>query len=659
VAYVHKQKQIKNKINYLNNQIKNYQKQLNQLLADNNRLLCYGTTLSQNLRKHAAAPKIPNQRHPHTKYQQYPRIKLKMLDPQLKELKQKYDPDGSNPEWINDLTLDQLNCNCPHRIKFEKIFDKDNSAIDAMVWTACKHTTLAAAKRQMKSAPLPAEDVAEHFVQYSKNLIDKEVGEQLQHFQYSVVDWYNHLHTTKQKAIEPVIKYYSGQRYSLSKKELSNIQNKFYTGILKEEVQETNGKPRMVCSVPQSTKYIMGPVTWHLEEIFQDNFKGYCGGKNLTQMSHMINDYLNQGFTKVVEGDGSSFDNTQDVSLKAVDRYIYSRVRQNIYHVPKEDFDEVSQALYKVMDIQYLEGKKKRPILRYKILGTVFSGDCDTTLMNTIRMALYNRYVNDMAGLKYGVDYVCFSKGDDFTVMYKPYVSNTLITRAYYRYFLPPVDDPSRPNTQIYGLGQVLKFLKFGDATTIDFCSLQAWWTDPSETQIYLTRNFNKFLKLSVYSRKTKTYSINELCQYLEDQALALDINYQGIKCLTILTNYYRELITRLRHQYMNIKQPVQHSIKIKLAQQQLKMELTRQQLRPIYNYLEQLEIQNETEVGHRHTQIKQLTRDYWEYMQTIEKTHTETLTQEQAEYVSQQISQGLFMEYIKSIYDVRHKIKV
>jgi hypothetical protein len=127
-------------------------------------------------------------------------------------------------------------------------------------------------------------------------------------------------------------------------------------------------------------------------------------------MTDMVNEYRKLGFTQVYEGDGSAFDNTQDVSLKQLDRNIYQMIESSIYHVPKKEFHKISQALYKTMDIEYIEKGKKKPLMSYKILGTVFSGDCDTTLMNTTRMAMYNRYVNDKAGLVFGKDYVCFSK---------------------------------------------------------------------------------------------------------------------------------------------------------------------------------------------------------------------------------------------------------
>jgi len=639
--------------NNINNQPQTYYK--NIITAPNCfTILHEGTTLNDNLRKHAAAPKIPNYPHPHPRYSELPRIKLKMLDPQLRQLEQQLNPvdeygQQANPEWFNDLTLDMIDCTCPHKIKFEQLFDKEQQDQEAMVWTACKHTTIAAAKRQMKAAPTPDPDVADDFVKHSMQIIEHEIGPQLHHFGYSVKDWMEHLDSTKQKALQPVLDYYKGNTLNISPKDLHNIKHGHYTGILKEELQPPDGKPRMVCSVPQRTKYIMGPVTWALEEIAQDGLRGYCGGMNLTQMAEKINHYLALGFTQVYEGDGSAFDNTQDVSLKQLDRNIYKIVSDKVYHVPKQHFDKVTQALYKTMDIEYIDGNKKRPLLRYKILGTVFSGDCDTTLMNTIRMAMYNRYVNDKAGLVFGRDYICFSKGDDFTLMYKPYVTKEFINQAYYRYFLKAVPDPKDHKASTYGLGQVLKFLEGGDASIIKFCSLRAWFTDISETKIYLTRDIKKFMTLSKYSRKTKNYTVIQKIIYLHDIAYSLRRTYKGIRFFENIANHYDQLAER----YMQ-----DTTIPIKLINMVKQRDARHYQEKcktndVAYNpdYFAKLESDNKENVKHRHNQVR-IIGDYWEAMQRYEKIHTDELDERTAEYISKLIENEISVSVIKSMYD-------
>jgi len=615
-------------------------------LYQQQQLLYLGTTLNQNLLKHANAPAIPTEKHPHPKYP-YQRIKITTHDPELQHL-MKQTQLKTPSEQISAISPELLTCHCPNQIKFVKILDTQiHDENEAMVWTACRHTTFAAAKRQMKAAPTPEPTVADDFVQHSMNIIKTEIGDELKNFKYSVKDWYNHLNMKKKKELKPVMDYYNRDKtYHLQPKIIKNILNKHYTGILKEELQPTDGKPRMVCSIPQSTKYIMGPITWQMEEIFQDKLQGYCGGQNLEEMAEKINHYLAEGFTKVVEGDGSAFDNTQDVSLKELDRQIYQIITPNVYHVPKEDFVEVSQALYKTMDIEYIDKqtKKKKNLLTYTILGTVFSGDCDTTLMNTTRMAMYNRYVNDKAGLVFGKDYICFAKGDDFTVMYKPYVTDEFITRAYYKYFLKANPDTTKPDTRIYGLGQVLKMLEFGDASTLSFCSLRAFFTDPTETKIYLTRDPKKFINLSKYSRKAKNKTLEYVYDYLIAQAEALEANYPKITYFLYMANLYRKQAQYLKNKF-NLKQSGHYKQQLyKLILKEMNQPLDEDEM--FFDKLEQ--IYKDT-VTHRKQQFKILT-NYWDTMKLIEKRQTTQLTQQQADYINLQINAEFMIEYLKSM---------
>lgn len=54
-----------------------------------------------------------------------------------------------------------------------------------------------------------------------------------------------------------------------------------------------------------------------------------------------------------------------------------------------------------------------------EVIGKTFSGSPDTTLMNTIRMVMYNRYVNEfMTDLIPDVHYKLWVKGDDVVCFY-------------------------------------------------------------------------------------------------------------------------------------------------------------------------------------------------------------------------------------------------
>jgi hypothetical protein len=604
----------------------------------------------------------------------FPRLLIQIKDQQLKCLAQQTHPEvyqyvHSLPrhlqkytDTINDIVVAQIQDNKPKKIGFEKILNPINDPIEpqAMMYGKNKQTLFAAAKRQIKTAPLPSSTMSTEFVEFCKQKIEEDIGEDLNNFGYNEAQWFSHLPAQKQKAITPIRTYFRNPEiFNLiySDKDKAKILDEDYEAIVKAEIQPTDGKPRMVCSIPQRTKYAMGPITWQLEELCAKKLRGYCGGKNLTQMAEDINYYYNQGFTKVVEGDGSAFDNSQDVTLKAIDRYIYDRVLEKVYHVPKNEFFRQSHKYYKTMNVKYTDNDKKITYLRYKVLGTVFSGDADTTLANTIRMAMYNRFTNEQAGLRYGIDYVCFSKGDDFTVLYKPYVSDAFIDNAYKTHFLPkPEGKYDLCDTRIQFLGQICKFLDKGGPTSLKFCSLRAWYKNPFSDEITLTRDPSKLFSLSQYAIKTKTYRPAQRVAYHLSQAMAYEASYQGIEIFDImrLSHLYEAL--KIYEVYKNQKkfQMVFHKEYDRLLKQKQREEnydfgcgdKMNKKLADIY------ELQNRDQVEDL------IYSDYWANMQMRYNIRTEINSKEELKYINDQINAEFDTEELKSQLGLLGKIK-
>lgn len=514
------------------------------------------------------------------------------------------------------------------KILFERILNTQDTTTTAMGWGNCHHTIFAAAKRQLRSAPMPSKVVADEFLQFSKNFINKYIGEDLKHFGYSYADWFNHLPKRKQDNMIKIQKALNQiHTTDMTTRELLELFSMHYQAICKVEIQELDGKPRMVCSIPDLIKYVMGPITWHLEELMADKFPGYCGGKNLTEMEDEINELIDKGFDKVVEGDGSAFDNTQDISLKRVDHYLYEQVENSVYHVPLWLFKMISHLYYKIMDVNVVENKKVRTIMTYHVLGTVFSGDCDTTLANTMRMALYNHFTCYKAGLQLNRDYYLFSKGDDFSVLFRSKISNAIIQQAYDNTFLhkyqPTQEQPTDQRSE--KLGQICKFLEIGQPNSFKFCSLRSWYKD-DYGHITLTRNPAKLYTLSQYSRKTKTMTLQQRYNYLLDQAQALTTAYKGIKIFDTMANIYNLKAKQIR-QYTN------EPLRRKTVQGDKRINI----LTNVPEYTNNINIEQFYEIKHRKKQTK-INDDYWETMKYIENKTTRLLTPNQANIVNQQI---------------------
>lgn len=599
----------------------------------------------------------------------FPRLLLNIKDKQLLELSKIKHPEVYEfndlmrlprelKPWcttINDIKVSEIIDETPRKIGFEKILGTKihDEFKDVMMYGKNKQTLFAAAKRQVKTAPCPDSKTSTDFNKYAADIIEKEIGSHLDSFGYSYNQWYNHLPSSKQQLITPIHNYYNHkEKLDLTESQINNLKTLHYEAIVKAELQPSDGKPRMVCSIPQRIKYTMGPITWQLEEICAKHLKGYCGGKNLSEMANDIHKYLEMGFTKVVEGDGSAFDNSQDITLKAIDRYIYNRIKDKVYHVPKEEFELISNLHYKTMDVKYIINNKKHTYMSYKVLGTVFSGDCDTTLANTIRMALYNRYANDKAGLKYGEDYIVFSKGDDFSVLYKPSVSTDLIKSIYNTYFLSkPEGIYEICDTRVRALGQICKFLEFGAPNSFKFCSLRSWYKDPNNIEdIMLTRNPAKLYTISQYAIKTKNMTPMGRVKYLQQQAIDLETNYPNLEIFQIMAHAYREHALQIATYYKDkkAKSIMNYYEKLRKSKQRLtkNYQFTDD---PIINRI----LNSLYDIKEREKVDDLIYNDYWDNVKQREQQITDTLTKEQAEYINQQINAEFDTEELKSLVGV------
>lgn len=598
-----------------------------------------------------------NEEYPNTHVIKYPKLLMRINDEQIQRLAlglKEQDLIHSdfykmNNNYIAELphfdNIDcaDIECDCKFRGEsdYEQIYGQENNTQNETVilYRTCKRTIFAAAKRQIKSAPVPDPIVAADFISFGKNKIDHYLGESLKDFGYSYNQWFNHLNAEKQRNMlliqEKFKQFPTDFKEAMKDKEFRKLFH--YEGICKKELQNFDGKPRMVCKIPDLVKYVMGPVCWKLEEIFTDELPCYCGGMNLTEMQDKINKYIDEGFTLVAEGDGSAFDNTQDVMLKELDRYVYQQVADKVYHVPKELFLYCAMQYYKIMDIVNVDPiiKKRKTLMTYAVLGTVFSGDCDTTLMNTMRMGLYNWYTNEKNGMEFHKDYICFSKGDDFTVMYHFTYDNDfgryMIDRAYKKYWLskykPKPGEVEYDNRQ-YGLGQILKFIEFGQPNSIHFCSLRAWYLNQYDSHIYLTRNPEKFYGLGKFSRKLRSKNDREAVNYIIDQAIALKANYAGINFFEIIIQNYLQSAYEMSQSNFNT-----------ILKQRISIAKDRRQTLPleIDDFDSECLLFNKTP---RHNDFKiKVNESYWGSQQRAERAQLYKPTKQQLQYINSQIN--------------------
>lgn len=382
---------------------------------------------------------------------------------------------------------------------------------ECIFYEACEANLYSAIKRQCIAVTQPDQNMVKLFFKWFEAVFDEEIVPILENFDYCEKKWYNQLTATQQAEIDKADCFYK-QHYAtdLLKKRNYGMFCKREKQIVDDECK--NPKNRCICAPNAEYKFVMGPVVASLDYIFR-KFKGYCAGKNWTELETAMNELKLKGLDKVVEGDGSGFDRTQTHELKDVERTIYRWLAHNgkIHHVPEDVFLHHVNIEYRTIYPSHAENHNGiRHLKEYgsvAIRGTVFSGDCDTTFGNSLRMALYNRFTIEKV---LGIDkdgYDLWAKGDDFAV-FLPDIPDRKIVEAYEVTF-------SRKKTGIHGLGQILKFLKIGSFETMDFCSTETFRCESCKSY-KMIRQLSRFVTMNPWSHTVVSLSRDEQDHYLE-----------------------------------------------------------------------------------------------------------------------------------------------
>lgn len=455
----------------------------------------------------------------------------------------------SNIVVLRQTKIIDIPCTCAKKFMFKQVLPVGQNTGNVMCYTSCLRTLFAAFKRQLKAVPRPDPQVTDDFIQFSKKFIDKYIRPHIHEFDYSFSDWMNHLKANKQKSINSVL--------DDIKKNGLNIKNVIFGLFCKIEEQQEGGKNRAIANVDAKIKYVMGPICWSLEAFFTKYFPGYCGNKSATDLENYLNQQYAAGYTTSAQGDGSGFDLSQHPEMKQIDKYIYQMLIDNrkIWHVPEDIFEKVVMADYRAIQAKYISKNGILFPFSSIIPGTVFSGSSDTTLMNTVRMALYNHYTLYKAGLFFEKDntasqYSLLAKGDDFMILTYSHLIPA-VERSYLKLWSSkPKDKSFEANYQNKGIGQILKFLKVGDYGSLDFCSnsvIQYYYK--GKIKFKIMRRPERMIELSHYNRKAATYNAINLKQYYLDMAEIIEITC-GYK------PFYRNYIDAYRYYASKLKVP-------------------------------------------------------------------------------------------------------
>lgn len=451
----------------------------------------------------------------------------------------------ANRYTLATTRIEEIPCTCrgEEQDALHQLLPTGANTPEIICYNSCDRTLFAAFKRQMMRVYEPDPQIVEDFQKYTTDYFDKYVEPVLRSFDYSYSQWFNRLPRNKQDAMVQAESEIAEKGYP----ELCE-----YGLFCKREKQEAGGKNRAIANIEPAIKYIMGPVCWALEDCADKYFPGYCGKKSWDDLENLFQQYYAEGFTYVLQGDGSAFDTCQHYELKLIDRLIYQYLARNhkIWHVNPEDFERLACSEYRELNAKTFGAGGVRRLGSATIRGTVFSGASDTTLMNTLRMALYNLYTLERLGLKYGVDFKLLAKGDDFIIFSRvPKLNGCDFESLYLRTWRPkPKHMVTNFDDNKGTLGMILKFLNVGDYDTIDFCSVTCI-PYANHTKFKLARKPNRMDPLAHYSRATLKLQGKPglIKQYLLDQAMALEISHGSMPFYREYAKAYRVTAARIK----------------------------------------------------------------------------------------------------------------
>jgi len=462
------------------------------------------------------------------------------------------------------ISFDGENAKCSCIKKKMLVQLADTKYKDPIIYNDCFINILSAIRRLCQKMINPDPEVLIKFKNWFDRIFKDEIEEILNSFDYCPNQWFNGLSKEKQN---DVIQYLNNE------KGLMLTQHHYsYSMFVKMEKQITDGinsdKTRCIAAPHAYLKYAMGPITSRLETLFKTNFKGYKIGDNWEDWENNYKKYESMGLDKTFQLDGSGFDNTQHQKLKnIVDHKIYNYIRNNIHHISLEEYDKLFFSKRRTINLKQGYGNKSVYLGNLEIEGRTFSGSPDTSLMNTIRMICYNRFVvEEIMNCK---EYELMVKGDDTVIFFRPNVNNDFIIKCFDKVFLE-----KKLNGTVYnhGLGQIAKFYKIGDISDIDFCSTH---TVPIKNGYKIVRQFYKMIVNDVWSDSGNSYNSRQLHTLVEDFVVSSKVWTKG-----------SELLERF---YQNMLKPWSDYSKEPLSKNKPKSKLKMESKKPDFKYTNQV----------------------------------------------------------------------
>jgi len=394
----------------------------------------------------------------------------------------------------------------------------------------CFLCLVAACKRQCIGAPPPSPTIIAELRAFMINVILPELRIIFQDFHYSYEVWYNHLTRTQQLEIDRLID--------------QNINYRGCCIFCKGEKQQDDIEPpknRCISALCAQHKKVMGAVIYAMEQYIK-KFKGYCGGKNWSELGDMITNWSHDAY-KILQCDVSGMDRSVSMELKdLIFHSIYKIVEPYVDHVEFETWVKHAYPIKTTMNASLFVDKQSVDYGNADIIGTVFSGSCDTTFMNTLTTVIINRFVCEVKLNLSSDQYDLACKGDDSIVVVPNTLCNNTIVDAYATtyYFAKQVKSPFSPFYYEHGCGMTLKYLSISNNyDDIDFCSTNTFYCKKC-AKYRLTRKIDRFIELTPWSSSMIALSEKTRDAYKQNLYLSNLKWMNGLPIFSQINNFLR-----------------------------------------------------------------------------------------------------------------------
>lgn len=404
----------------------------------------------------------------------------------------------------------------------------------------CRVNELESLYRQIQAGIFYDKKIAKEFIKFSHNIINTMVENYYSNNPHSrmitMEQYLQKIGPRKYEYMQGLEEYYRGDKLKMAYKMHNKDDEKQYL-----DFNDPKSKSRNICAQLPMGKILLGiPCELGMDVLHS---QPWCGPGNtfVERCKKFCNWIINIIDCEVICCDGSSFDSTQHrLFIEEIDSYFLNRILDyNTYLF--DYFDEKDLRRY-ISQSQFFIFSKYD--ISYRIQGTQLSGRMNTCLCNTLRSALYIKFIMYKIGILDKQEFNNFEVNGDDQIIFiaKVYVKKYIEYGYFYVY-------ANKDSNQYHGLGQICKiFDHYPHITGAEYLSCYLLY-DKERNKCWMVRKPQRFFQMIPFTFRVglgKKQNVDYQRFKLGKEVVIGALNeLKGIKLYEILLNQYSKLLDR------------------------------------------------------------------------------------------------------------------